>query len=81
VKYTCVIESRALNTVLACPAKERRMIADIFTQLEESYFIEPDLREMIEGHEVLVRFFGSITITYLLDHAVKEVRVIHVLRD
>jgi len=57
------------------------MLAEAFSHLAETPFAEPDLKELIAGREVLVRFYGQFTVTYWLDHAVKEVRIVNVFRD
>ena len=70
-----------LADLLASAPKERRLLVEIFSRMAETPFAEPDFKELVAGREVLVRFFGQFAITYWLDHAVKEVRIVNVFRD
>jgi len=39
------------------------------------------MNEVVEGREVAIRFLGQFTITYWLDHAAKEVRIVSIFGD
>jgi hypothetical protein len=81
VNYRLVIEGAVLADLLASAPKERRLLADSFARLVATPFAEPDFKEVVAGREVLVRFFGQFAVTYWLDHAVKEVRIVNFFRD
>jgi hypothetical protein len=53
----------------------------LIRRLSEAPFQEPDLKDLVAGREVLIRFIGPFTIAYWLDDAVKEIRIVHIFRD
>jgi len=56
-------------------------VGGLYCGLAAAPFYEPDLTEELNGREVAVRFFGHFTVTYWLDHRVKEVRVANIYKD
>jgi hypothetical protein len=81
VNYRLVIEQAAFQRVLEAAPRERRLLREILARLTETSFQEPDFKEKVEGREFWTRFFGPYSVTYWLDHAVGEVRVIVIFRD
>jgi hypothetical protein len=81
VTYPYVIDQSAFQAILACAPKERRLLLDAFSRLAEAPFQEPDMKDLVEGREVLIRFIGPFAITYWLDHAVKEIRIVQIFRN
>ncbi len=81
MKYRFSIDQAALPVLLSYSPKERRLLVDFMERLAAAPFDEPELTEELNGREVAVRFFGHFTITYWLDHPVKEVRIINIFRD
>ena len=81
MNYRFVIEQAAFRTLLSCAPRERRFLHEVFGRLADAPFHEPDLREVIQGRELHTRFFGPFSVTYWLDHAVREVRIVLIFRD
>lgn len=79
--YAYVIDQVAFETVLAGSSSERRLLLDAISRLSVTPFQEPDMKDVVEGREIMVRFIGPFAITYWLDHAVKEIRIVNVFRD
>jgi hypothetical protein len=81
VNYRFIIEQAAFRLLLQCAPRERRFLYEVFCRLADAPFHEPDFREVLDGRELFTRFFGPFSITYSLDHAVREVRIILIFRD
>jgi hypothetical protein len=81
VKYHFVIEQAAFRFLLQCAPRERRFLHEVFCRLADSPFLEPDLREVAHGRELFTRFFGPFSVTYWLDHPVREIRIVLIFRD
>ena len=77
--YDYVLTAAAAHVVLGCQKKLRQ---EILTELDLSVrepFAEPDLVETgASGRKYAIRVRERIILTYWVDHAVKEVRVIRV---
>jgi hypothetical protein len=82
VNYTYAIERRAARTVFDLSARERRLLALAFEQLARQPMQPADFEEpAVNGRILFTKFCGPFSITYWLDHAVKEVRIVFVYRD
>lgn len=79
--YGFAIDQSALAVLMACSPRERRLLADAFHRLAKTPFQESDMKDQVEGREIMVRFFGQFTLTYYADHAIKEVRIVNIFRD
>jgi hypothetical protein len=82
MNYTYVIEREAAQMVLRLSPRERRFLQASFDRIADSPFAGADLEEIGDGNRrLLTRFFGPYSVTFWLDHAVKEVRIAVVYRD
>jgi hypothetical protein len=82
VSYTYAIERSAAEAVFRLPARERRLLQTAFEHISAAPFQPPDFEELgADGRRVFTRFFGPFSVTYWVDHAVKEVRIAAVFRD
>jgi hypothetical protein len=82
VNYAYVVERSAAELVFRQPARERRFLQTAFSQIAAAPFQPADLEEPgNDSRRLLTRFFGPFSITYWLDDAVKEVRIVAVYRD
>lgn len=80
--YTYAIERAAAQAVFLLSTRERRLLQSAFEQISATPFQPPDFEEPgTDGRNLLTRFFGPFSVTYWLDHAVKEVRIAVVYRD
>jgi hypothetical protein len=74
--YRAVVHGEAVKLLLACPARERRMLLRLLEQLETNPFKEGDFQVKDEtGRMQQVIGMAGFLVTYYPDHAVKEVRV------
>jgi hypothetical protein len=82
MSYTYVIERDAAQMVLRLGPRERRFLQASFERIADTPSAPADLEEVgVGGRQVLTRFFGPYSVTFWLDHAVKEVRIAVVYRD
>lgn len=82
MSYSYAIERSAAEAVFRFSSRERRLLETAFAQIAEAPFQPPDFDEPGEhGRRLLTRFFGPFSVTYWVDHAVKEVRIAAVFRD
>ena len=74
--YRAVVHGEAVKLLLACPARERRLLLRLLEQLEANPFREGDFRVKDETERLQqVTGVAGFLVTYYADHAVKEVRV------
>ena len=77
--YDYVLTAAAAHVVLGSPRKLRQEILAELDRLAREPFAEPDLLETgVSGRKYAIRVRERIVLTYWVDHAVKEVRVIRV---
>jgi len=77
--YDYVLTAAAAHVVLGSPKKLRREILAELDCLAHEPFADPDLIETgPSGRIFSIRVRERIVLTYWVDHAVKEVRVIRV---
>lgn len=77
--YDYVLTAAAAHVVLGSAKKLRHEILAELERLAREPFSEPDLEEIgPSGRKFAVRVRERIILTYWVDHAVKEVRVIRV---
>lgn len=82
MNYTYVIERSAAQTVFGLSSRERRFVQAVIEDLVAAPFRSADLDEAgDDGRHLLTRFFGPFSVTYWLDHATKEVRIVAIYRD
>jgi hypothetical protein len=74
--YRAVVHGEAVKLLLACTARERRLLLRLLEQLESNPFRAGDFQVKDETGR-LQQVFGvaGFLVTYYADHAVKEVRV------
>lgn len=77
--YDYVLTAAAAHVVLGCSKRLRQEILTELERLAREPFSEPDLEETgPSGRKYAIRVRERIILTYWVDHAVKEVRVIRV---
>lgn len=77
--YDYVLTAAATHVVLGSSKRLRREILAELERLAREPFSEPDLEETgPSGRKYAIRVRERIILTYWVDHAVKEVRVIRV---
>jgi len=77
--YDYVLTAAAAHVVLGSSKRLRRQILAELELLAHEPFAAPDLEENgTSGRKFSIRVREQIVITYWVDHAVKEVRVIRV---
>ena len=77
--YDTVLTAAAAHVVLGSSRRLRRQILTELALLTREPFAPPDLEETgTSGRKFSVRVRDQIVLTYWVDHAVKEVRVIRV---
>lgn len=77
--YDYVLTAAAAHVVLGSSKRLRREILTELERLAREPFSEPDLEETgPSGRKFAIRVRERIILTYWVDHAVKEVRVIRV---
>jgi hypothetical protein len=82
VKYTYAIERRAAEAAFAWTSRERRLLQVALDSIAAAPFHPADLEEPgVGGRTLLTRFIGPLAVTYWVDHAVTEVRIVDVFRD
>lgn len=82
MKYSYAIEQAAAQTVFAAASRERRLLQSILEEIAGTPAAAPDLVERdANDRELRTRFFGPFAVTYWVDHAVAEVRIVLVFRD
>lgn len=80
--YGYAIEQAAAQSVFACTPRERRLLLASFADIAQAPTKSPDMIERDgRGRELFTRFFGPFSVTYWIDHAVAEVRIVMVYRD
>jgi hypothetical protein len=82
VNFSYAIEQAAAQTVFTCPARERRLLLAAFSDIARSPLAKHDMSERdSHGRELFTRFFGPFSVSFWIDHAVAEVRIVLVYRD
>lgn len=77
--YDYVLTAAAAHVVLGSAKRRRQEILAELERLAREPFSEPDLEETgPSGRKYAIRVRERIILTYWVDHAVKEVRVIRV---
>lgn len=77
--YDYVLTAAATHVVLGSPKRLRREIMAELDRLACDPFSPPDLEEAgSAGRKYAIRVRERIVLTYWVDHAVKEVRVVRV---
>ncbi len=77
--YDYSLSRVATQAVLACPRAGQRRMENILERLAREPFAEPDFTEAGEsGRRYAVRMFGDTIVTYWVDHAVKEIKVVRI---
>ncbi len=77
--YDYVLTATAAHVVLGSPKRVRRQILAELELLAQDPFMVPDLEETgRSGRKFSIRVRERIVLTYWVDHAVREVRVIRV---
>jgi hypothetical protein len=77
--YDYVLTAAAAHVVLGSSKRLRQEILAELERLAREPFSEPDLEETgPSGRKYAIRVRERIVLTYWVDHAVKEVRVIRV---
>ena len=77
--YDYVLTAAATHVVLASPKRLRQEILAELAQLALDPFSVPDLEEIgPSGRKYAIRVRERIVLTYWVDHAAKEVRVLRV---
>ena len=77
--YDYVLSRAAAHVVLGCAKRLRQEILAELERLAREPFSEPDLVEAgPSGRNYAIRVSERIILTYWVDHAIKEVRVIRV---
>ena len=79
MSYRYTVEEDVFAGLTNLPRRQLRKLERIFTDLAAHPFTEPDLKLREPGGEVVfMRYFDDIEISYVVDHAVKKVRVLDV---
>ncbi|MEY4938525.1 MAG: hypothetical protein RIQ93_260 [Verrucomicrobiota bacterium] len=82
MNYSYAIERTAAQAVFESSPRERRLLRVAIEAIAAAPSHAPDLIERdAGGRELLTRFFGPFALTYWIDHAVPEVRILPVYRD
>jgi plasmid stabilization system protein ParE len=77
--YDYVLSAAAAHAVLGSPKRLRKEILTELERLAREPFSVPDLEETgPSGRKYAIRVRERIVLTYWVDHAVKEVRVLRV---
>lgn len=77
--YDYVLTAAAAHVVLGCSRRLRQQILAELELLAREPFAPPDLEETgASGRKYAIRVRERIILTYWVDHAVKEVRVLRV---
>lgn len=75
--YDFTLSGDASRFLLACPPRLRRMALDEINTMVQGPFRSADFHETgLSGRRYEVKLAGPIAITYWVDHAAKEVRII-----
>ena len=82
MNYSYAIERSAAQAVFESSTRERRLLRTAIEEIVRTPSKTADLTERdANGRELLTRFFGPFAVTYWIDHAVREVRIVEVFRD
>lgn len=75
--YEFWLSAEASRNLLGSDRRVRTKMTDGLQQLASKPFGDPDFREQSpSGRTYEVRVFDDIIVTYWVDHAVKEVRIV-----
>jgi hypothetical protein len=80
MKYTLAAEGEALAAVMTATKAEKAYVAQIFRQLMTNPFQAGETERLNGGRELQVKRFGKWLVTFWTDHAVKEVRVVALVK-
>ena len=82
MNYSYAIERMAAQAVFESSQRERRLLRTAIEEIARTPSKTADLTERdANGRELFTRFFGPFAVTYWIDHAVAEVRIVAVFRD
>lgn len=82
MNYSYAIERMAAQTVFESSGRERRLLRLAIEEIARAPLHAPDFSERDQNdRELFTRFFGPFAVTYWIDHAVTEVRIVAVFRD
>lgn len=77
--YDYSLSRTAVEVVLNRPRAVQRKIERVLEQLAGEPFARPDLEEAGEsGRRYALRVFGDAIVTFWVDHAAKEVKVVRI---
>ena len=75
--YDFALSSEAARFLLACPPRARREVLVVLEKLARDPFQAGDFQEVgLSGRHYEVKLAGVLAVTYWVDHAVREVRVV-----
>lgn len=77
--YVVVVVGPAISFLRRCPRSTFADIERLFARLEQSPFEPPDLVEKSDDARLLsIRFLKRCAVSYWLDDAVREIRVVRI---
>ncbi|HEY8995374.1 MAG TPA: hypothetical protein VIM71_11970 [Lacunisphaera sp.] len=75
--YEFWLSPEATRALLGTERRQREKMETVLQRLAETPFREPDFREKSPAGRIYdVKCFDDVIVTYWLDHATKEVRII-----
>lgn len=77
--YALVLHEEAAHRLFAASRAEQRRVGAIFDELKSSPFRKGDLQEQdARGRENEIMVAGDWLVTFWVDHAVREIRVVRI---
>lgn len=81
MSYKVFIEEKAVDVVAATRGQQRKGLKEFIRSLGYNPFTEDDFPEIDNtGREVYTKLVGAYAVTYWSDHAVKEVKVLEIIK-
>lgn len=75
--YALVLHEEAARRLVGASRVEQRQVATIFDELKGSPFRKGDLQEQdAQGRENEIMVVGNWLVTFWVDHAAREIRVV-----
>jgi len=81
VAYRLFISIDIVDAIKSVRGPRRAAIQDFLIKLRSDPFMKGDLQKEKEGRILEVKVFGKYSIYYWSDHAVKEVKVVEILKS
>lgn len=81
VKYRLFVSIDIVDAIKTIRGAKRTEINDFLIKLRSDPFAKGDFQKNKEGRILEVKVFGKFSIYYWSDHAVKEVKVVELLKS